>query len=65
MNGLGGFIACFILVSAAASLVNSVIQVNRPGRIAWETFRFTLMIVFGILAFSALVFLLEWIFIPR
>ena len=65
MNGIGWFAACFILVSAATALVNSAIQLHQPWKIAREAIRFFLMIVLGILAFSGIVYLLEWTFIPR
>jgi hypothetical protein len=65
MRPLPECIACFLAVSAVVAVVNSMIASDRPARIARDALRFSVMIVLGIAVLSAIVFGLEWMFLPR
>ena len=57
------FILYFLLVSAAISLATTAIRMREPGKIVREATRFLVTVVIGIILFSAVVFLLEWLFV--
>lgn len=52
-----------VLVSLLAAFATSAMRLREPRKIAFETFRTFAAIVLGILALSAVVSVLEWIFV--
>jgi hypothetical protein len=65
MIPMSEFAAYFVVASAVTAAVNSIAYGGQPRKIAWESLRFFLMIVLGILVFSVLVYCLELIFLPK
>jgi hypothetical protein len=63
MSPLAQFVAYFLAASAITSLVQCMVREGRPGIIVRESLRFFLLVVLAIIAFSAVVYGLEWAFI--
>ena len=62
MKPLLPYILYFLLVSFVIALVTSAMGTKKPRPILAETARFFATIVVGIFLFSAVVFVLEWLF---
>ena len=60
---LSSHIVYFLLITAVTTLVTSVIRLSAPKDIVRETMRFFLTIVVGISLLSAVVFVVECIFL--
>ena len=65
MSALVEFVLYFLLICAAVALVCSLIQERSWRRVYDEATHFFLMLVIGILGFSAMVYLVEWVFIRK
>jgi hypothetical protein len=65
MSGLVEFVVYFLIICAAVAVACSLIRERDWSRICNESTHFFLMLVIGILGFSATVYVLEWIFIRR
>lgn len=63
MSPLTQFIAFFLAVSAVTALVSTLIQEERPWRSAGQAVQFFAYIVVGIAGLSAVVRLLEHLFL--
>lgn len=62
MSGLGEFLFLFLLISLIVALACAAIREARWRVLFQEATRFFLMMVVGILAFSVVVYFLEWAF---
>ena len=63
MSPLAQFVAYFLAASAVTSLVQCLVREGRPPVALRESVRFFLLVVLAILAFSTIVYALEWAFI--
>ena len=63
MSPLAEFVAYFLAASAVTSLVLCLVREGRQRIILRESMRFFLLVVLAILAFSTIVYALEWAFI--
>lgn len=60
---ISSWLLYFLLVSLVAAFATSAMRLREPRKIVSETFRTFAAIVLGILALSAVVSVLEWIFV--
>lgn len=62
-DGLTVYVLSFLVISFVASFVMNGVRLSRPRELWSETMRLFSTIAFGILAFSLVIWVLEWIFI--
>jgi hypothetical protein len=62
-DGLAVYVLSFLVISFVASFVMNGVRSSRPRELWSETMRLFSTIAFGILAFSLVIWVLEWIFI--
>ena len=62
-GGEATWILYYVLVCLVVAFVTTAMRLRQPRRILLETSRAFVTIVVGILIFSAIVFVLEWIFV--
>ncbi len=63
MVSLVSFVAYFLILTAAVTLVTALIRLDRPQHIVSEAGRFLVSITVGILLLCLIVAALEWVFV--